>query len=229
SITWAAPIIGAAPASRRPASFSISSTTAIGGSGCRTATCARTPASRGTTRSSSGGSTTRPRRTAAFGAPTGRTSIASSGPTRTATRTTVSTTRWRASRCWNATSPIARRATASWSTTRRASSVLRRARASAQLVEFRQHRHRLFRSFDDAAAGGGERPELCLGAFAGAADQRAGVTHLLFLRRVTADHHGVDRFWEAARGLREGIFLVAADLAAEQHRRSRLVLGQRLQ
>jgi 2-pyrone-4,6-dicarboxylate lactonase len=54
--------------------------------------------------------------------------IVSCGPTRTDTRTTVSTTRWRASRCWKDTCPIGRRATASWSTTRRASSGLFRAR-----------------------------------------------------------------------------------------------------
>ncbi|MGA8320334.1 MAG: hypothetical protein WB774_05800 [Xanthobacteraceae bacterium] len=53
--------------------------------------------------------------------------------------------------------------------------------------------------------------------------------HLLLLRRIAADDDGNDRLGEAARGLGEGIFLVAADLAAIEHGRRRLIVGERLQ
>src|SRR6202012_2864726 len=65
----------------------------------------------------------KPRRTAACGAPTGRTCIALSVRTRLATRTTASSTKWSGSHCSSATYRIARRVTAFWSITQRASSI----------------------------------------------------------------------------------------------------------
>ena len=92
--------------------------------GLQTATCVHNSRIRGTTRQSSAACTTKPRRTVACGAPTGRTCIVSSGLTRTDSRTTASITNSNALHCSHAMSPIGRRATASWSTTRQGFSVL---------------------------------------------------------------------------------------------------------
>jgi len=86
--------------------------------------------------------------------------------------------------------------------------------------------HRFLGSIDDPATGAGQGCEFCLSAFARAADQRARVAHLFLDGRVTPDHHGEHRFGKAARGFGEGIFLVAADFAAVENGRRRLVVGQ---
>jgi len=52
------------------------------------------------------------------------------------------------------------------------------------------------------------------------------VTHLLLLGRVAAGHHGDDGLGKTASSLGEGVFLVTADFAAEQHRGGLLVVGQ---